>query len=64
MADKLKNPKIWLKGLFAAAISAAAGAVVNVAVQPEVDFYALGRTAGIAALVGVGAYLMKSPIWK
>lgn len=69
------NPHIWIKGIFAAAISGAAGGVLTgfaaVGIDPQhfnlnTGFDATLKIAAIAAsinaIIGVAAYLQKSPL--
>lgn len=54
------NFKLWLKGLVAAAVGGAAGAVGSVMYAGDVNWGAVGG----AAIVAVGAYLKQSPLWE
>jgi hypothetical protein len=59
---------LWLKGIVSTAISAAAGGVALIVVDPNSFNFGtgarkLGEVCGALALVHVAAYLQKSPIW-
>jgi len=67
---KSRNPRsIWLRGLEAAAISAAASAILSVLVNPGTfDIYSTAGWKNIAStvvptvIIAVAAYLKKSPL--
>lgn len=65
--DYLKNIGLWVKGLASAAISAAAGSVGVVIVDPATFNFQeglpkLGTVAAALAVVAVANYLAKSPL--
>jgi hypothetical protein len=60
--------KKWLRGLVSTAISAAAGGVALVIVDPatfnlQSGIVKLSEVCGALVLVHIAAYLQKSPIW-
>ena len=71
----MKRFELWIKGIFAAAISGAAGGVLtglaavgidpqhfNLQAQMGSTMRIAGAAALINALIGVAAYLQKSPL--
>ncbi len=63
------NPKNWWKGIAAAAVGGAAGAIAATATSPELfdiatteGLRAIGKIAGAGALISVAAYLKQSPL--
>ena len=58
----------WLKGIFTAAITGAANAVLLVIIAPQAfslnDLETLGLAAFAMSLVNVAAYLKQSPLPK
>ncbi len=71
----MKDIRVWLKGLFAAAISGAAGGVLTGFAAVGIDPQHFNLQAGIGstlrigvaaavinAVIGVAAYLQKSPL--
>jgi hypothetical protein len=64
----MRAVKLWLHGLFAAAISAAASAASGVIALPSVftlnkaGFINMGRLAAVPAMLAVCLYLKSSPV--
>ena len=63
------NPRNWWKGMLAAAVGGAAGAIAATFTSPElfdltsqVGLIAIGKIAGAGALISVAAYLKQSPL--
>jgi Na+/serine symporter len=71
----LRKVEVWLRGMIAAVISGAAGGVLNgfaaMGIRPDVfnmnagfgaTLKMAGAAAAITALIGLAAYLQKSPL--
>ncbi|MDE2099241.1 MAG: hypothetical protein KGL39_18450 [Patescibacteria group bacterium] len=64
----MNNFKKWFRGLISTVITAAAGGVALVIVDPatfnlQAGLGKLGEVCGALVLVHVSAYLQKSPLW-
>lgn len=65
--SRLKDVRVWLRGLIAAVIGGAANAVMTVIVAPETFNFQegigkLGAVTGASALVSAAMYLKQSPV--
>jgi hypothetical protein len=59
-----KQIRLWLHGLFAAAIGGGANALTALVVDPEHFTRHAWEYAGVGALLNAAFYLSKSPLWK